>query len=92
MNVNTPLQPTQLPKGSWVKGAVDIVGPIEGKYLVTYIDYYCSYPEVSITRDITSKNIICILMNIFFRHGFPEEIVSDNGRQFVSQEFEQFLR
>ena len=31
-------------------------------------------------------------MNIFSRHGFPEEIVSDNGRQFVSQEFEQFLR
>ena len=92
LNVNTPLQPTQLPKGPWVKGAVDIVGPIESKYLVTYIDYYSSYPEVAITRDITSKNIICILMNIFSRHGFPEEIVSDNGRQFVSQEFEQFLR
>ena len=92
MNVNTPLQPTQLPKGPWVKGAVDIVGPIESKYLVTYIDYYSIYPEVAITRDITSKNIICILMNIFSRHGFPEEIVSDNCRQFVSQEFEQFLR
>ena len=31
-------------------------------------------------------------MNIFSRHGFPEEIVSDNGRHFVSQEFQQFLR
>ena len=59
---------------------------------MTCIDYYSSYPEVAIIRDITSKNIICILMNIFSRLGFPEEIVSDNGRQFVSQEFEQFLR
>ena len=27
----TPLQPTPLPLGPWVKGAVDLVGPIDGK-------------------------------------------------------------
>jgi transposase InsO family protein len=81
----------QLPKAPWLKGAVDIVGPIDNKYLVTYIDYYSSFPEVAITRDITSKSIVKILMNIFARHGYPEEIVSDNGPQFISQEFRRFL-
>ena len=85
------MQPVQLPKALWLKGAVDIVGLIDNKYLATYIDYYSSFPEVAITRDITSKSIVKILMNIFARHGYPEEIVSDNGPQFISQEFRRFL-
>lgn len=79
LNFNTPLQPVSFPKGPWIKGGVDIVGPIEDKYLVTFIDYYSSFPEVVITRDISAKNIVRILSDIFARHGYPEEIVSDNG-------------
>ena len=74
-----------------IKGAVDIVGPIDNKYLVTYVDYFSSFSEAAITRDISSKSIVKILMNIFARHGYPEKIVSDNGPQFVSQEFNRFL-
>ena len=39
LNNNSTLQPVQLPKAPWLKGAVDIVGQIDNKYLVTYIDY-----------------------------------------------------
>ena len=42
----------QLPKGPWLKGAVDIVGPIDNKYLVTYVDYFSSFPEAAITRNV----------------------------------------
>ena len=52
LNVNTPLQPANFPSGPWEKGAIDIVGPIGNKYLITFIDYYSSFPEVMITRDI----------------------------------------
>ena len=38
LNSNTPLQPDLLPNGPWKKGAVDIVGPIENRYILTYID------------------------------------------------------
>ena len=44
-----------------------------------------------ITRDISSANIVRVLKDIFARFGLPEEIVSDNGPQFVSKEFETFL-
>lgn len=92
MNSNTPLQSVSFPKGpSWVKGGLDIVGPIGNKYLITYIDYYSSFPEVFVTQDITSASIIRMLKNIFARFGFPEEIVTDNGSQFISREFEMFL-
>lgn len=42
LNGYTPLQTTPLPRGPWVKGALDLVGPIDGKYILTYIDYYYS--------------------------------------------------
>ena len=92
LNKYTPLLPASLSRGPWVKGAVDIVGPVNGKFILTYIDYYTSYPEAHILRQITSREVIRVLTDIFARFGFPEELVSDNGKQFVSAEFENFLK
>ena len=55
LNKYTPLQPTPLPRGPWVKGAVDLVGPIDGKCILTYIDYYSSYPEACVLKAITCE-------------------------------------
>ena len=92
LNKYTPLQPTPLPRGPWAKGAVDLVGPVDGKFILTYIDYYSSYPEAYILKEITSREVIKVLTDIFARFGFPEELVSDNGKQFISEEFEAFLK
>ena len=86
LNKYTPLQPTPL------KGAVDLVGPVDVKFILTYIDYYSSYPEAYILKEITSREVIKALTDIFARFGFPEELVSDNGKQFISDEFEAFLK
>ena len=83
LNKYTPLQPTPLPRGPWVKGALDLVGPVDGKFILTYIDYYSSYPEAYILKEITSREVIKALTYIFARLGFPEELVSDNGKQFI---------
>ena len=58
LNKNVPLQPVKLPRGPWIKGAVDIVGPMDGKYILTYIDYYSSYPEAHVLKEITSSEVI----------------------------------
>ena len=92
LNKYTPLQATPLPRGPWVKGAVDLVDPIDGKCILTYIDYCSSYLEACVLKEITSREVIKALTDIFARFGFPEEIVSDNGKQFVSEEFEAFLK
>ena len=88
LNTYTPLQPTPLPRGPWVKGAVDLVGPIDGKYILTYIDYYSLYPEACVLKEITSREVIKALTDVFSRFGYPEEIVSGNSKQFTSAEFE----
>ena len=35
---------------------------------------------------------ICHLRSIYAQHGIPHELMTDNGCQFMSQEFQQFLQ
>lgn len=40
---------------------------------------------------ITTGHTINELRFIFAQHGFPEEVVSHNGPQFISNEFAEFM-
>jgi transposase InsO family protein len=40
---------------------------------------------------VTSRVVISFLIDMFTRHGIPDTVVTDNGKQFVSVEFERFL-
>jgi hypothetical protein len=55
------------------------------------IDCYSRFPAVEIVRSITSATIINKLRKIFAVHGICNELVSDNGSQFVSEEFKSYL-
>ena len=92
----TPLQPVEFPPGPWFKVGVDIVGPLTGpkqcRYAIVAMDYYSKWPEVGFTEDITSSGVIRFLNSVFAREGYVHELVTDNGTQFVSQEFEDYLR
>jgi transposase InsO family protein len=56
------------------------------------VDAYSEWPEVIPMPSTTSERTIAALRNIFAIHGLPEQVVSDNGRQFTSAEFEDFCR
>lgn len=71
LNKYTPLQPTPLPCGPWVRGAVDIVGPVDGKFILTYVDYYSSYPEAYISsREVIKRWKIYLLDSDFQKKSF----------------------
>lgn len=55
------------------------------------VDAHGKWPEVSIMSSTTTEKTIERLGEMFSRFGFPEQLVSDNGPQFISQEFEKFL-
>ena len=40
----------------------------------------------------TSQRTIAVLRDLFSSHGLPEEVVSDNGPQFVSHEFSNSMK
>jgi hypothetical protein len=94
-SVPTTIIPT--PSKVWEKLAIDITGPFSTapknqQFVVVLIDYFSKYPEILTTGSITSTRIIDWLKETFARYGNPKELVSDNGPQFISDEFTKFLR
>lgn len=86
-----PMQRRQLPEAPWLDVAIDFLGPLpSGDYLLVIIDYFSRYKEVEILRKITAQETAERLERIFVRLGYPRTITLDNGRQFVSREFEEF--
>ena len=80
------------------KVAIDLIGPLHpvtnrGKrYILTVVDYATRYPEAVPLEKIDTESIAEALIGIFSRVGFPREILSDNGAQFVSQVMKEVTR
>jgi len=70
--------------------AVDLVGPIApitgrgNRYILTMVDYATRYPEATALRSIEAETVAEALVTMFTRVGIPEEILSDQGSQFMS--------
>ncbi|XP_035223687.1 uncharacterized protein K02A2.6-like [Stegodyphus dumicola] len=76
--------------------AIDIVGKLprshDGKFFIlTIIDHYSRYLEAIPLTNITSATIIRCMNLYFSKFGIPKIILSDNGSNFCSAEFENFL-
>ena len=86
-----PLISTQLPARPWKRVASDLF-QLDGKNYLLVVDYYSRYPEIIQLTSTTSTSIIQALKVIFASHGIPEEFISDNGPQYISQEFTNFSK
>ncbi len=56
------------------------------------VDAYSKYLEIVPLSHATSTNTIAAVRHIFGNFGLPEHIVTDNGSQFTSDEFQKFLK
>uniref|UniRef100_A0A5S6QPY8 Integrase catalytic domain-containing protein n=1 Tax=Trichuris muris TaxID=70415 RepID=A0A5S6QPY8_TRIMR len=48
------------------------------------IDYYSKWPEVHFCQRATTKDVLNYLHEVFSREGYPTEVVTDNGRLFIT--------
>jgi rubredoxin len=95
--VSQPAQPepmirTSFPNAPWEDLAVDLLGPLpSGESILVVVDYYSRYFETVILKSTTSSRVIEALENVFTTHGLPLSLKSDNGPQFISTEFREFV-
>lgn len=62
--------------------------PIDCRFAITLIDYHSKWPELTFVPQVTSRTVQ-FLSAVFSREGDPKELVSDNGSQFLSHEFDR---
>ncbi|GJU56536.1 reverse transcriptase domain-containing protein [Tanacetum coccineum] len=81
---------------SFYKWGIDIAGPFpEGpgkvKFLILAMDYFTKWIEAKPVATITGNQIKKFVWdNIVCRFGLPEEIISDNGKQFRDNPFKDW--
>ncbi|XP_048828016.1 uncharacterized protein K02A2.6-like [Brienomyrus brachyistius] len=74
----------------WERIHIDFAEDHKQMFLVV-MDAYARWPEVIPMHTTTSAKTIDVLRTLFAAYGSPKEVITDNGPQFVSQEFETFL-
>eukprot|EP00795_Rhopilema_esculentum_P009037 gene9037-16680_t len=84
-----PLHPWKFPARAWQRIHIDY-GMFDKQMLLIVIDSYSKWIEVH--EMSTSGATIDKLRYIFASYGLPKELVSDNGPQFVSEDFDMFLK
>ncbi|XP_058816481.1 uncharacterized protein K02A2.6-like [Topomyia yanbarensis] len=86
----TNLESWPAPEEPWQRLHLDYAGPIDGQYYLILVDSYSKWPEVVRTKDITTTATLRILQGICARYRQPETLVTANGPQLTSDQFETF--
>lgn len=87
-----PVHPWEWPAEPWQRIHIDFAGPFEDRMFLVVVDAHSKWPDVAIMRSTTTGKTIERLEEMFSRYGIPEQLVSDNGPQLVSEEMEAFLK
>ncbi|UYV74954.1 K02A2.6-like, partial [Cordylochernes scorpioides] len=87
--VREPMKSHKIPNYPWERISLDIFEIFKQNYLII-VDHYSDFFEVECLENTTSEYIIECCKRQFSRYGIPQIIVSDNGRQFTSTEFQKF--
>ena len=86
-----PLSSHEVPNRPWAKIGTNLFQFQNKDYLVT-VDYFSNFFEIDYLSTMTSNTATTKLKGHFVRYGIPEEVVSDNGPQYDSDEFQGFAK
>ena len=71
---------------------IDFAGPFLDKMFLIVVDAHSKWPEVVQMSTTTTSKTVEVLQVLFAKYGLPEQLVSDNGPQFTSEDFAHFMK
>ena len=86
-----PLKPSVPPTLPWKKIRTDLI-EFRGEHYLLSVCYHSRFLEAAKLESLTSGAVIEESKRQFGVHGIPAEVVSDNGTQFSSMEFQDFAK
>ena len=89
--MKAPLNPWGWPEKPWLRLHADYAGPVMGMYFLVMIDAHTKWIEIIPTKDTSSAATISVMRHVLSHFGLPMTLVTDNGSNFCSREFELFL-
>ena len=90
--IKEPMIPSEVPERAWQTVAADLLKCVNSDFLVLS-DYYSEFIVVEELKiDTTSSTVIETLSKIFSIHGIPDKLLTDNGPQFISTKFKEFIK
>ena len=87
-----PLHPSERPVKPHQRIHVDYAEPFMGRMFLIAVDAHSKWPEVLPTASASSERTMELLRDVFARYGLPEHLHSDNGSQFTSEVFRNFMK
>ena len=87
-----PLHPWEWPARPWQRIHIDFAGPFLGIMFLIVVDAHSKWPEVVSMTSTSATRTIEELRTMFSKNGVPEQLVSDNGPQFIADEFSVFMK
>ena len=87
-----PLHPWLWPSKPWQRLHADFAGPFQGRIYLLVTDAHSKWPEIVEMKSTTASRTVEELRKLFSSYGLPEQLVTDNGPQFVSEEFAMFTK
>ena len=74
---------------------MDVFGPLNrtkagNKYILVLMDYATKWPEAFALRNVTAETIVNTLIEVTARIGVPQELLTDNGSNFMSKVMKKY--
>ena len=86
----SPIHPWEFPDKPWSRIHCDYATIGEENILII-VDAHSKWIEATRVKRATATATVTALRRVFATHGIPETVVTDNGTQFVSEEFATFM-
>ena len=89
-----PLHPLPVQKELFARMAMDVFGPLSptkaGNKYIPVVMGHTKWPEAFALRNVTSERVVNCLIEMTARTGIPEELLIDNGSNFISKTMQKY--